>query len=138
MQLKIKILNKDLPTPAYANIGDAGLDLYASQISEDEFENLCYKTGISTEFPEDYVGFLFPRSSITKYDLTLANSVGVLDSGFRGEIVVKFKKRGDNIYKVGDKIAQLVFLEKPKVQIEITSELSESGRGLGGFGSTGK
>lgn len=140
MQLRIKKLNENAVIPKFAKQGDAGLDLIATEYSMDEFGNHVYKTGLVTEFPENYVGLLFPRSSVSKYGLVMANCVGVLDSGFRGEILVKFKKiEGQNteIYKVGDKVAQLVFLEIPKIEIVEAENLNESERGMGGFGSTG-
>ncbi len=144
MQIKFKKLHANAVIPKYAKTGDGGMDLIATEYSVDENGCHCYKTGLASEFPENYVALLFPRSSITKYALNLANCVGVLDSGYRGEIILKFKNTpnpssGENkIYNIGDKIAQLVILELPKVEIFEVDNLSGSERGEGGFGSTGK
>jgi dUTP pyrophosphatase len=104
-----------------------------------------YGTGIAVEIPTGHVGLLFPRSSITKAPsgVSLKNSVGVIDSNYRGEILVRFEKPthetyGVNIPVVGDKIAQLIILPYPTVHFEEVQELSDTNRGDGGFGSTGK
>ncbi len=146
MDLKIKKLTKKAVIPAFAKRGDAGLDLTAISRSIDEHDNFVYKTGIAVEIPEGYVGLLFPRSSNSKQDLLLANSVGVIDSGYRGEIIFKYKfiiRNGLKIsehskYDIGERIGQLVIVKLPKVNIIEVSELSTSERGEGGFGSTGK
>lgn len=91
MKVKIKRLNDKAIIPKYAKPGDAGMDLTATSKIYDEFGNLEYGTGLAVEIPEGYVGLLFPRSSNCKKDLLLSNSVGVIDSGYRGEILVKFK-----------------------------------------------
>jgi dUTP pyrophosphatase len=100
---------------------------------------VTYDTGLSIEIPEGYVGLLFPRSSVSKTTLNLANSVGVIDSGYRGPLMLKFRylEEGD-VYEVGDRVAQLVIMKLPFVEIIEVSELSSSERGEGGFGSTGK
>lgn len=87
--LKLKKLYEDVPTPKYATSGSAGLDLTAMSRFYDKDGNVCYGTGIAVEIPEGYVGLLFPRSSITKKDILVKNSVGVIDSDYRGEIVLK-------------------------------------------------
>lgn len=102
---------------------------------------MVYGTGLAVEIPEGYVGLLFPRSSISKKGLTLANSVGVIDSGYRGEIMFKFaitsdRPRKNSVYEVGDRIGQLIIMPYPKIEF-VTGELTESERGVGGFGSTG-
>jgi dUTP pyrophosphatase len=140
MKIKFKKLRVDAITPSYAKEGDAGLDLTATeQISNTTFQ-ASYGTGIAVEIPKGYVGLIFPRSSIRKYELELSNSVGVIDSGYRGEIQFTFNKTNglDSLrYKVGDKIGQLIILPYPSVELELVSELSDSERGTGGFGSTG-
>jgi dUTP pyrophosphatase len=137
MNVKIKKLHKDAIIPSYAKPGDAGMDLTAVNISFDEFDNLVCETGIAVEIPKGYVGLVFPRSSISKYALHLRNSVGVIDSGYRGEILVKFGYAAEQlIYKKDDKIAQLVIIPYPQVTFEEVEELSETERGEGGFGST--
>lgn len=144
ISLNVKRLHSEATLPAYANPGDAGLDLTAVSVRYDEegmfFE---YGTGIAVEIPEGYVGLLFPRSSISKCDLRLANSVGVIDSGYRGEVKLRFKTdavhpkvaRG---YSFGDKVGQLVVLPVPLVAVGWAADLSSADRGTGGFGSSGK
>lgn len=137
MNVKIKKLHKDAIIPSYAKPGDAGMDLTAVNVLFDEFDNLVCETGIAVEIPKGYVGLVFPRSSISKYALHLRNSVGVIDSGYRGEILVKFGYAAEQlIYKKDDKIAQLVIIPYPQVTFEEVEELSETERGEGGFGST--
>lgn len=139
MQVKIKKLSTEAVIPSYAKQGDAGLDMTAISMTKDEFKNIVYGTGIAIEIPEGYVGLLFPRSSISKTNIALTNSVGVLDSGYRGEIMFKFKKIGSyySPYNVGDRIGQLIIVPYPKIEFEEVDKLSESERGAGGYGSTG-
>lgn len=140
MKLKIKKLNESVIIPSYANPGDAGLDLVATEVLEESMHSVKYGTGIAIEIPEGHVGLLFPRSSVSKTNLSLANSVGVIDSGYRGQIMCVFNKQNipwASSYKVGDKIAQLVIVACPKVEIEEVEQLSDTQRGEGGFGSTG-
>ena len=137
MNVKVKKLHELVEIPTYAKPGDAGLDLTAVDISTDEFDNAVVHTGLAVEIPEGYVGLVFPRSSISKYDMHLRNSVGVIDSGYRGEIIVKFGYKADGtLYKMGDKVAQLIILPYPQITFEEVEELSETERGTGGFGST--
>ena len=91
MIVNIKKLHKDAVLPKYSKNGDAGLDLVAISKVYDKNGNVSYGTGLAFEIPFGYVGLLFPRSSNSKYDLSLSNSVGVLDSGYRGEVSFKFK-----------------------------------------------
>jgi dUTP pyrophosphatase len=91
MEVKIKKTHPNAVIPQYAKKGDAGLDLTAVEKYYDIHGCVVYKTGIAVEIPEGYVGLVFPRSSVSKTDLNMANSVGVIDSGYRGEITVKFK-----------------------------------------------
>jgi len=140
LNVKFKKLNKNAVTPSYSKPGDAGLDLTAVDVLHDPAAGMIeYDTGIAVEIPEGYVGLLFPRSSVSNKPLFLSNSVGVLDSSYRGPI--KFKYRLLNTrqthYVAGERIGQLVILPNPKVSLEEVSELSESERGSGGFGSTG-
>jgi dUTP pyrophosphatase len=139
MKVKIKRLHKDAVIPKYAKPGDAGLDLVATNIISFDKEQVVYGTGIAVEIPEGYVGLVFPRSSIRKYEQYLSNSVGVIDSGYRGEIQATFNSRfyADVKYKVGDKIAQLIIMPYPHIDFEEVNELSESERADGGHGSTG-
>ena len=153
MEIKIKKLSDKGIIPTYAKHGDAGMDLTATSKSYDEHGNVVYGTSLAFEIPEGFVGLLFPRSSITKKDLTLGNSVGVLDSGYRGEVVFKFKPlayKGENEdgkyelsidhvvdYGVGDRIGQIIIIPHPKVTFVEVDELSSTERGDGGFGSSG-
>ena len=120
--------------------GDAGLDVYIveNQIINSE-ETTRIKLGISCENIDRKAYFLMPRSSISKTPLRLANSVGLIDAGYRGEIMVTFnlKNPWSDIYNVGDRIAQLVIIPVPLVQYKEVEELSETQRGTAGHGSTG-
>ena len=136
MKIKIKKLHPDALIPKYAHQGDAGMDVFA--ISKKETDKFIeYGTGLAFEVPEGYVMLVFARSSVTNKDLMLKNSVGVLDAGYRGELVMRFNKFGDEEYEVGDKIGQIVILPYPSIEFQEVEELSESSRGAGGFGSTG-
>jgi dUTP pyrophosphatase len=137
MKLKIKKLNIEAKIPHYANPDDAGMDVYA--ISKEVKERFIeYGTGLSFEVPEGHMMLVFPRGSLSNKDLILANHVGVLDSGYRGELKLRFRKIGDDVYDIGDKIGQIIIVPFPKIEFEEVEELSETGRGSGGFGSTGK
>jgi len=141
MIVKIKRLHKDSVLPKYSKPGDAGLDLVATSKFYDDFENVCYGTGLALEIPEGYVGLLFPRSSISKTDLTLRNSVGIIDSGYRGEITFKFNNilmSSCEPYNVKERIGQLIIMPYPTIEFEEVEELSTTERGEGGYGSTGK
>lgn len=137
LNIKIKRMHKDAVIPTKAHATDAGCDLYATSCHYDN-GLLIYGTGIAVEIPEGYVGLVFPRSSIANTHLTLSNSVGVIDSGYRGEIMAKFRKGGTNAYRVGERIAQLIILPYPEVVFEEAEELNDSDRGTGGYGSSGK
>ena len=138
MKLKIKKLSENSVIPFYAKSGDAGMDLTCTSMTKTAkyFE---YGTGLAIEMPKGYAGFAFPRSSISKTDHFLKNSVGVIDSGYRGEIKLRMSTPIDseNQYKIGDKIGQLIIMKLPWVEIEEVQELNETDRGEGGFGSTG-
>lgn len=153
MQVKIKKLNPTAVIPSYAKDGDAGMDLVATSIIKDTPEQITYGMGIALEIPEGFVGLVFPRSSIRKTGLQLSNSVGVIDSGYRGEIQATFNKifggerfydeskntedTSNDFYKIGDRIAQIMIIPYPPIQFVRVDELSDSERGEGGFGSTG-
>lgn len=145
MKVKIKKLLKSAVIPSYSKNGDAGLDLTASNKYIDEYNNIVYRTGLAFEIPIGYVGLLFPRSSNAKTDLSLTNSVGVLDSGYRGEVMFKFRNitcgccvaNHDKEYKIGDRIGQIIIMPYPQIEFQEVYELSETERGQGGYGSTG-
>lgn len=149
LPVKFRKLSPDAVAPSYAKLGDAGLDLTATDkkyVNEAAKDGMSYKsfieygTGLAFEIPEGYVGLIFPRSSISNVALTLTNCVGVIDSGYRGEVRFRFKRTLDGAgeYAPGDKIGQLIILPYPQVQLQEAQELSDSSRGVGGFGSTGK
>lgn len=141
MEIKIKKLHPDAIIPKYAKAGDAGLDLTAVSCSADEWGNMVYGTGLAFEIPVGYVGMVFPRSSLSKYDLTLTNHVGIIDSGYRGEVTAKFRPIrgiGAKFYSVGDRVAQMIIMPYPTIEFIEATELSTSERGEGGYGSTGK
>ena len=138
--LKIKKLNEAAETPSYACHGDAGLDLKAISITVTE-DYIEYGTGLAIEIPYGFAAFIYPRSSISNYSLILANSVGLVDSGYKGELKVRFKKIGDKdkIYEIGNKVAQLVLMPIAIANsIEVVEELAATDRGIGGFGHSGK
>ena len=140
MQVKIKKLSPEAVIPTYAKVGDAGMDLVATSMKFDGTQ-ITYGTGLAMEIPKGFVGLIFPRSSIRKTDLSLSNSVGVIDSGYRGEIQATFKKENglDSLaYKVGDRICQIIIIPYPPIEFEEVTELNNTERGEGGFGSTGK
>jgi dUTP pyrophosphatase len=140
MVVKIKKLDSKAVTPAYAKAGDAAVDLTAisiAKVDRDEFGYMEYGTGLAIEIPEGHVGLLFPRSSISNSGLILTNSVGVIDSGYRGEIKLRFKHIPDTAYyKPGDRIGQLIIIPYPQIDFQEVEELSSTERGEGGFGST--
>jgi len=138
LQIKFKKVRENAVAPKIANHGDAGADLTAISVDYDINNIITYGTGIAVEIPEGYVGLIFPRSSIYKKQLILSNSVGVIDCGYRGEIKFKFwGDRESDVYKIGDRIGQLVIMPIPSVEWEESEELTDSVRGEGGFGSTG-
>ena len=111
-----------------------------SIISNTTFQ-VTYGLGIALEIPNGFVGLVFPRSSIRNTELTLSNSVGVIDSGYRGELQATFNKLNglDSIaYNVGDRVVQLIIIPHPTTEFEEVNELNNTERGAGGFGSTGK
>ena len=152
MKVNVKKLDSNAVLPTYAKHGDAGIDLTATSKSYDEHGNVVYGTGLAFEIPTGYVGLLFPRSSNTKKDLILGNSVGVIDSGYRGEVVFKFKAIDTQYlqdgkltflkrdfmkeYNVGDRIGQIIIMPYPQIEFNLVDELSTTDRGVGGFGST--
>jgi dUTP pyrophosphatase len=140
VNVKVKKLHENAVIPSYSKVGDAGMDLTITQEIENTTFSVSYGFGIAMEIPQGYVGLIFPRSSIRKQDLILSNCVGVIDSGYRGELQATFKKTNglDSIkYKTGDRGAQIVILPYPQIKMTEVENLSNSERGSGGFGSTG-
>lgn len=147
LKVRFKKLVENAVIPTYSKEGDAGMDLTAIRTELINYGNqLKVYTCIAVEIPKGYVGLLFPRSSIVKTNNRLGNCVGVIDSGYRGEItfvfdninsIRKLSKYNEN-YKFGDRVGQLVILPFPKVELEEVEELSDSERGVGGYGHTGR
>lgn len=136
MQVKIKKVLPNAVIPSYAKPGDAGMDLTVCDIVYDGTTNTTkVDFGIALEIPDGYVGLVFPRSSIYKKGTILSNSVGVLDSGYRGSIQARFI--GLLEFEEGERAAQLIIMPYPKIEFVEVDELSETERGEGGFGSTG-
>ena len=137
LEIKIKKIHPDAIIPKYAKPGDAGMDVIAvSKKETDKF--IEYGTGLSFEIPENYVMLIFPRSSVTNKDLMLKNSIGMLDSGYRGELILRFNKFGEENYEIGERIGQITIFPYPNIEFKEVDKLSETSRGNGGFGSTGK
>jgi len=138
--VKVKKLVPEAVIPSYSKVGDAGMDLTITREIENTSFSVSYGFGIAMEIPQGYVGLVFPRSSVRNQDLMLSNCVGVIDSGYRGELQATFKKTNglDSIkYKVGDRGAQIIILPYPTIYMTEVPELSNTERGEGGFGSTG-
>lgn len=143
MDLKIKILDNSIPHPKYAHPGDAGLDLYSTiDCVLKPFERKLIPTGIKIELPEGYAGFVQPRSGLAiNNGISLVNTPGLIDSGYRGEIkaiLINLDPKNDFVIKKGDKICQLVILKVENVNLIFKDNLSETSRGEGGFGSSDK
>lgn len=142
MRLEIKRLDTDLPLPAYAHEGDAGLDLFAAQsVTLQPFERTLVPTGIAVAIPKGYAGFVQPRSGLAiKRGLSLVNTPGLIDSHYRGEIkVIAINLDPDTPITLdrGDKLAQLVVQPVVSADLVEVAQLDQTVRGEGGFGSTG-
>lgn len=148
VKVKIKKLVPEGVIPEYSRVGDAGLDLVATSMTETDMY-IEYGTGIAISLPENFVGLIYPRSSLSNYDLILANHVGVIDQNYRGEVKFRFKKAEllnsaeeytgfrRKYYSIGDRIGQLIVQEIPAVVFEEVEELEQTNRGDKGYGSSG-
>lgn len=145
LEVKVKKLHENAVIPTYSKFGDAGLDLTAVSI-EANSQFIEYGTGLAFEIPEGHVGLVFSRSSVSNYDLVQANCVGVIDSNYRGEVKIRFKQTAtlkspfilhEKLYNMGDRVGQIVILPYPQIYLEETKELSDTNRGIDGFGSSG-
>lgn len=139
----VRLLDRELPPPSYAHPGDAGLDLYASRPVElKPFERALVPTGVAVSIPEGFAGFVQPRSGrAIEHGLALVNSPGLIDSNYRGEIkviAVNLDPSSTIVISRGDKVAQLVIQPVVRATIVCVEELDQTGRGEGGFGSTGR
>ncbi len=139
LKVRFKKLVENAVMPTYKTVGAAGMDITTIRTEVIDYGNqLKAYTGIAVEIPKGYVGLLFPRSSISQTGLILANSVGVVDSGYRGEIKLRFKWiKGAKQYNVGDRIGQLVILPYPIIELLEVDELTQTARAAEGFGSSG-
>lgn len=145
MQIRIKKLKENAVIPTYGTAFSAGADLYAC-LDNDEVVVFPHRTvfigtGLAFEIPEGYAGFTHARSGLaSKNGLAPANKVGVIDSDYRGELIVALHNHSETpqIVKNHDRIAQLVIAPYIHADFQLSDTLSESGRGDGGFGSTGK
>ncbi len=149
MKIKFKKFNPDIginiPAPDYATAGAAGIDLAASIMEPvliNPGQRAMIPSGLAVDIPgSGLVGLVFPRSGLAaRHGITMANAVGVIDSDYKGEIICPVQNNGARPYEIkpGDRIAQLVFVPVLQVEIEFTDQLTDSARGAGGFGSTGR
>ena len=154
MEVKIKKLYENSLIPSKAHETDAGFDLYVANKEVDGNGNMVYGSGVAMEIPKGYVGLVFPRSSVANKGIILTNCVGVIDSCYRGEIMCKFKPVPSfcayeewvqdfnepmvRTYEIGDRFAQIIIMPYPEITFKEVSELAESERGTGGYGSSGK
>lgn len=123
--------------PKYAKPGDAGLDLVALNIIQTS-NYIEYDTGVRVEIPDGYFGLLAANSRVSKYDIMLANGVGIIEKTYRGTLRLRYRttRNGGLIFSKGDVVGQLVILPLPVISPIQTDQLSETERGEGGFGST--
>lgn len=143
MEIKFKKLSETAVMPKRAHATDAGIDLTVSRITQEINECgqliIVYHSDIAVEIPEGYVGLLFARSSIANKSIVPTNCVGVIDAGYRGDIMSKMRSTTDvvpAIYKTGERFAQLVIMPLLNYDIVEAEELADSDRGEGGYGST--
>ncbi|WP_305782704.1 dUTP diphosphatase [Symbioplanes lichenis] len=142
MDIQVRLLDPDLPVPAYAHPGDAGADLHAAEgVELAPGERRPVRTGLAVAIPEGYVGLVHPRSGLAaRLGVTVLNAPGTVDAGYRGEILVMLINHDRaNTVKIsrGDRIAQLVVQRVERAVFHVVDELPETSRGAGGHGSTG-
>lgn len=139
--VNFKKLHADAKLPVKGSTSAACYDVYATSVELDENRIVTYGLGFATQIPEGWRAVIVPRSNISKHPWVLANSIGIVDSDYRGEWMVKFKCVSQFIaavpYGVGDRIAQVYFEKNTEVAFAEVEDLEETGRGTGGFGSTG-
>lgn len=143
LDIKIKPTHPKFIPPTKGSQEAACWDVYAANIKQIDFGRYEVDLGFATEIPEGYKGVIVPRSSITKTDLIMQNSPAQIDSDFRGTWKIKFLYitdigNGDFPYQIGDRVAQIYFEEIKPFKWDLVSILSDTNRGSGGFGSTGK
>ena len=142
MELRFQRLRDEASLPSVHHAGDAGLDLRAAEGTKVEpGQRAMVPTGVAVAIPDGHAGLVLPRSGLAaKRGLTLANAPGLIDAGYRGEVIValvNLDREDPVVIEPGDRIAQLVVVEVPRVEPTWTQELPASERGTGGFGSTG-
>jgi dUTP pyrophosphatase len=142
LEIEIKLLDAGMPIPEYAHAGDAGCDLRSAvDVILNPGARVMVPTGLSVALPEGYAGFVQPRSGLAaKHGISVVNTPGLIDSGYRGEIkVILINLDQDLMFEIkrGDKIAQFVVQKVESVVFKQVDELSDTKRGDGGFGSTG-
>ena len=141
LNIKIKKLNKNVELPKQGTQGAAGIDFYLPQpVLFEPKRSKKVPLGVAVEIPEGYVMLLIPRSSTWETPLRMPNSVGVIDSDYRGEVCALLQNTSNVTWETlaGERLVQGVIVPVPSVQIQEAEELSETSRGVGGFGSTGK
>ncbi len=143
LQVLITRLDESIPLPQYAKGGDAGADIVSRiDITIKPGERALVPTGISIALPDGYAAFVHPRSGLAiKHGVTMVNAPGTVDAGFRGElqcIMINHDPRESITFKKGDRIAQLVIQKVERAEFVEVQALPGSGRGTGGFGSTGR
>jgi dUTP pyrophosphatase len=139
MKLKIKKLHDDAVIPQFAHSYDAGMDMFAvEEVVIQKGEMVKIRTGLALEIPDGYVGLFWDKSSVGSKGIKTFG--GVIDSGYRGEVMVVVKNLSDSehIFHKGDKVAQLLIQKVEHPDIEVVEVLSDTTRGEGGFGSTGR
>jgi dUTP pyrophosphatase len=138
IRIKYKKLHPNAKPPLQATDGAAAFDLFAAQIHE--MDLLIIGTGLAIELPKDSVGLLAARSSVADYGLLLSNGMGILDSNYRGEVLFKFYRMqtARKKYEIGDRIGQIIIVQKPEIIWKEVETLTPTLRGAGGYGSTGK
>lgn len=138
--MDLQQLDFDLPVPGYAHPGDAGMDLYAADGALVTGETVLIPTGVAIAVPDGHVGLVCPRSGLSKHGVTVANAPGVVDSGYRGELMVRLTTTSTTPYRVhfGDRVAQLLIIPILRPKITLVEHLDNTERGTGGFGSTGR
>lgn len=143
LNVKVKRLVSEAVLPKKAHGADAGYDLTAVSVEvRNQGKIIVYHTGLAFDIPEGWCGKVYPRSSVRDYDLALANCVGIIDSGYHGEVTLSFRRMASwvakNIYAKGDRVGQIVFERVKDADFQEVTMFNESERGAGGYGSTGK
>lgn len=145
MKVQFKKLNANASVPTKAHDQDAGYDIKAICRTIDDHGNWVYGTGLAIRIPDNYVGLLFMRSSVSKKSQILTNAVGIIDAGYLGEITFKMKPIIQDIrytqarpYEIGEKIGQIIIMPIPSIEFEEVYDLGVSERGIGNYGSSGK